>query len=169
MKLVTDIKEVQRLSAEKEDENWSFRCYVKGCDLGVEELDTIVHELNDKVSEAIDCQSCGHCCRALHPVLKKKDSERLSSHLSMPFEAFENAYIEADEGAGSAFLETPCSFLSANSCSVYEARPDDCRSFPHLHKEGFIFRVTAAFSNSSCCPIAYNVYELLKNEVYCRT
>ncbi|MFH1965187.1 MAG: hypothetical protein ABIJ42_06545, partial [Acidobacteriota bacterium] len=50
--------------------------------------------------------------------------------------------------------------------TAYSARPEDCRSYPHLHKKKFVFRVSGVFSNCSRCPIVYNVYELLKDELY---
>ncbi len=167
MKLVTDIKQIEMLAAEKKDQNWRFRCFLKGCELEVEELDAIVHRLNDAISEKIDCQTCGHCCRIIHPILKKKDIKWLASHLSMSAPEFEETYLVRDEEEdGFTFRSTPCPFLSGNSCTVYSARPEDCRSYPHLHKDGFVFRASGVFSNCSVCPIVYNVYELLKDELH---
>ena len=167
MRLVTDIKDIEMLAAENEDHNWRFRCFVKGCDLKIEELDAIVHKLNDAVTAKIDCQSCGNCCRVMHPILKKKDIQRLAVRLSLPASEFEKEYLVKDEVEdGYTFRATPCPFLSENSCAVYSARPEDCRSFPHLHKNEFVFRIGGVFSNCSVCPIAYNVYELLKDELH---
>lgn len=166
MRLVTDIKDIEKLAAEKEDQNWRFRCFLKGCDLEVEELDAIVHRLNDTVSAKIDCHSCGNCCRVMRPVLKTKDIKRLAAHLSMPPNEFEKEYlVKDDEGEGLTFQTEPCPFLSGNSCTVYTARPEDCRSYPHLHKKDFAFRLNGVVNNCSCCPIVYNVYELLKDEL----
>ena len=35
MKLVTDIKLIEKLAAEKEDHNWRFRCFLKGADIDI--------------------------------------------------------------------------------------------------------------------------------------
>jgi Fe-S-cluster containining protein len=47
-------------------------------------------------------------------------------------------------------------------CNVYAARPDDCRSYPHLHKDDFLSRSVGTIENYRICPIIYNVYERLK-------
>lgn len=164
-KLITDLKEIKKLAALKEDENWRFRCYLKGCDIGVGKLDAIVHDLNTEVSAQIDCQTCGNCCRVMHPILQEKDIARLADHLAMSSEEFKDTYLLLDEDGDFIFRASPCPFLSDNSCTVYSARPEDCRSYPHLHKKEFVSRVSGVFANCSCCPIVYNVYEMLKDEV----
>ena len=166
MKLETDIKRIEKLAAEKDDQNWRFRCFLKGADLEIEELDAIVHTLNKEVSAKIDCQSCGNCCRVMHPILKPKDIKRLASHRSVSQDEFEEQHLVKDEDDDLTFRETPCPFLSNNSCTVYAERPDDCRSYPHLHKKGFIIRLWGVVDNCSVCPIVFNVYELLKDELH---
>ena len=85
----------------------------------------------------------------------------------MDIEEFTNQYlIEDKEEGGYTFRNSPpCPFLSGNSCTVYSARPETCRSFPHLHKEGFTSRTLAVICNCSICPIVYNVWEHLKSEI----
>ncbi len=166
MDLITDIKTIEKLAVQKEDENWRFRCFLKGANIELEDLDAIVHRLYDSVAAQIDCQTCAQCCRVMHPILKEKDVARLSAHLSMSASDFHKEYLMRDEEEnGFTFRATPCPFLSGNSCSVYEERPDDCRSYPHLHKKEFVFRVSGIVSSCSVCPIVYNVYELLKDEL----
>jgi uncharacterized protein len=53
----TDINKIRKLSKEKEDENWEFRSFLKGCDISEEKIDLIVYELYKKVSSEIDCKS----------------------------------------------------------------------------------------------------------------
>ena len=167
MSLVTDIKRIEKLAAEKEGANWRFRCFLKGADMESEELDAIVHKLYESVSAQIDCQECGHCCRVMHPILKKRDIERLATCLSMSVNQFQGKYVMKDEEEGGfTFRSTPCPFLTGNSCTLYPDRPADCRSYPHLHKKEFVTRLYGVLSNCSVCPIVYNVYELLKGELH---
>ncbi|GAI19918.1 unnamed protein product, partial [marine sediment metagenome] len=50
----TDLSKIRKLSKEKEDENWEFRSFLKGCDIAEEKIDSIVHKLYQKVSSEID-------------------------------------------------------------------------------------------------------------------
>ena len=169
MRLETDISTIERLAREREDANWQFRCFLKNCDLDEKEIDAIVHDLYRAVSEGIDCLECANCCRVIRPLLKQQDITRLASGLGMPYEDFVRQYLNEDEeGESYVFRVMPCPFLSGNSCSVYAHRPDDCRSYPHLHKPEFVFRLNQAVSNCSVCPISYNVFELLKQEIRAR-
>jgi len=166
MKLETDPKRIAVLAKEKEDTNWAFRCFLKGCDLSIEELDSVVHDLYKNVSSQIDCRQCANCCKVIRPLLEPRDIERLATHLRLSVEEFLSEYLEPDEdGEGYFFKTTPCAFLKDNLCTVYPQRPDACRSYPHLHKHEFVFRLNQVFSNCSVCPIVYNVYERLKQEM----
>lgn len=166
MTLETDPKRIEVLAREREDANWAFRCLLKGCDMSIEELDSIVHELYKNVSSQIDCRLCANCCKVISPSLNPRDIDRLSTHLGLSVEQFLADYLEEDEdGEGHVFKATPCAFLHENTCSVYPHRPESCRSYPHLHKREFVFRLNQAVSNCSVCPIVYNVYERLKQEM----
>jgi Fe-S-cluster containining protein len=76
---------------------------------------------------------------------------------------FQQKYLlHEEEEDGFCFQETPCPFLHGNLCCVYDQRPRDCRSYPHLQKKDFVSRLMQAVSNYSVCPIVFNVYEELK-------
>ena len=92
--------------------------------------------------------------------------DSLATHLSISENEFEEQYLIKDEDGDITFRATPCPFLSGNSCSVYEGRPDDCRSYPHLHKKDIVFRLMGVVFNCSVCPIVFNVYEQLKIELW---
>jgi hypothetical protein len=167
MKCETDIKRVRKLAARKEKANWEFRTFLKGVELSIEEMDGIVHRHYDEVRKEVDCRSCGNCCREITPSLSKSDLKRLSSGLHISQDDLVNRYLVPGEDAGTyAFNRTPCPFLTGNDCSVYEHRPSVCRSYPHLHKKEFVFRLIGVVHNCSVCPIVYNVFERLKDELW---
>jgi len=164
MVIITDIKLIEKLAEERADENWRFRTYLKG--YGIDELDAIVHRHYEDVVSKIDCQACGNCCRVMHPILKQPDIERLASHLSVSENDLEGQSLVKDEDGNTTFNAQPCPFLAGKSCSVYDGRPDDCRSYPHLHKKEIIRRLMGVVFNCSVCPIVFNVYEQLKIELW---
>lgn len=164
MELETNLDRIRSRAEELEEENWSFRTYLKSRD--EEEIDGIVHRLYEEVADAVDCTQCANCCKELPPGLEGEDIEGLAAATGMDVAAFEEKYVVRDELDGErVFKWRPCVFLEEGRCSVYGHRPESCASYPHLHKDGFVFRVAAAVGNSSICPIVFNVYEELKREV----
>jgi len=149
----------------KENENWEFRSFLKGYDIEVEELDFMVHELFEEVQREIGSTVCGNCCRKISPVLEQEDIERLYRGLAISPENFKKRFLVKNDknySEGFIFNKKPCPFLKGNLCSHYEIRPEDCRSFPHLHKEEFVFRLIGVVANYGMCPLVFNVYERLK-------
>lgn len=167
MKIETDIKKIEQLSRQREDENWEFSCFLKGSDHSIAKIDSTVHHLYQEVSAQIDCTRCGNCCRVIQPNLTSTDIKRLASQLESTIKEFRLRFLQQNnEGEGSVFNVQPCPFLKNNRCEVYENRPRDCRSYPHLHKREFVFRVNQAFFNCSVCPIVFNVFEGLKQALW---
>lgn len=169
MEIETDINRIEKLARHREEANWAFRCFLKSSNLSINRIDSKVHQLYREISSRIECTSCANCCRVSRPLLTKADVKRLSQAQSLSISAFRARYLRTDEDEkGETFNALPCPFLKDNRCTVYEHRPADCRSFPHMHKREFIFRVNQAFSNCQVCPIVFNLYEGLKREFWHR-
>lgn len=169
MRLETDIKRIEQRAEQQAERNWAFRCFLKGSDLPAKEIDSVVHALNHEISSQIDCARCANCCKAVQPLLKPCDVQRLARYLNLSATDFRTQYLQKDdEEQDEVFKVMPCPFLQENRCTVYLFRPDDCRSYPHLHKRDFVFRVSQAVSNYSVCPIVFNVFEMLKQELWHR-
>jgi Fe-S-cluster containining protein len=164
----TDIVKTKALARKKKDENWAFRSFLKESDIPSEEIDRIVHKLYKEVSMKIDCTRCANCCKELHPVLDDKDIERLCTRVGLSAVQVKEQYLVNDrvEPGRYVFREKPCPFLKDNLCTLSENRPKDCVSYPHLDKEGFVFRLIDVVQNCSVCPIVFNVYERLKMLVW---
>ena len=141
MELVIDPAEVAAFAVEREDENWGFRAFLKNADMEVEVLDAIVHR---------------HC----------EEVKRLSAGLGTTEQVCFDQLMETDEDGDTVFAAQPCPLLEENRCTVYEHRPDDCRSYPHLDKDEFVFHLAQAVENCAVCPIVYNVFERLKDELW---
>lgn len=167
MKLETDIKRIEPLAQQREEANWAFRCFLKKSNLSSRSIDSIVHNIYREVSQEIDCTKCANCCKKVNPVLMPTDIRRLAKHLGLNVDKFRSQFlVDASRGEGSIFRNKPCPFLYNDLCTVYDDRPGDCRSYPHLHKRDFVFRMNQAFSNCSVCPIVFNVYEELKRKLW---
>ena len=163
----TDLSRIKCLSEKKEDENWGFRDFLKGFDMPLKKMDRIVHRLYKQISSQIDCTKCANCCREIQIGLYKKDTENFSKGLGISAEQFRKRYLAKGEETGEfIFKKKPCPFLKNNLCSHYNYRPKACRSYPHLHKNDFVFRLIGVIQNSSVCPIVFNVYEYLKAELW---
>ena len=168
MDLVTDLKHIEMMAKERDEENWAFRTFLKQLDIKTEELDAIVHQITAEVSSQIDCTKCANCCKQISPVLDNDDILKLVLSFKTPVPDFQGKYLTfyAHDHSKRLFNKAPCPFLKDNLCLHYECRPKDCRSYPHLHKEEFIFRLWNVVENYAICPIVFNVYERLKIELW---
>ncbi len=167
MKLQTDLEIIKELAEKRERENLEFRTFLKGSYMEIEEMDEIVHNLYEQVIREIDCKECGNCCRVISTVMAENDIERMAKGLGLSDSEFISQYLEEGDDEFSKELvikSLPCPFLKGNICACYEHRPEDCRSFPHLHKDEFVFRLLGVVENYEICPMVFNVYELLKKK-----
>jgi Fe-S-cluster containining protein len=165
MGIEKDLKTIERIAKEKEEENWKFRTFLKNLDIEIEELDSVVHRITDEVTEQIDCTECGNCCKLVRPVLDQDDISRLATGLKMSVRELKEKYLtkDTDNPPDYIFTALPCPFLENHMCSIYELRPKVCASYPNLYKDEFVFRLWGVVENYSICPIVFAVYEKLKN------
>ena len=153
----TDLSRIRELSQEHDDENWEFRSWLK--QNAPNNIDGVVKALSQKYFALIDCTQCANCCRSLQTEFNKSELHTIAKTLGQSIEAFEKQFMT--EGA----VNPPCPMLHGKLCSIYENRPEVCRSYPHLEQPHFTTRLMGVIGNVAICPIAFNAYEELKTKL----
>jgi len=82
-----------------------------------------------------ECQGSGKCCLSRGPYgyvfVNRADRRRLAGHLGLLTRVFTRRYCDRTDG--DYHLKHPeldCCFLEERRCGVYEARPEQCRTWP---------------------------------------
>jgi len=162
MYLETNLSKIKQRAAERENENFRFRAFLKGKDS--DKVDKIVHQLHKEITQQIDCNLCGNCCIQLKPRLNEKDIAILAPLENISSEKYMEEYCVKD--FGDIYLENiPCRYVEGKQCSIYENRPAQCRKFPYTDEEGFTSRLFGMIGFYEICPIVYNLMERLKVEM----
>lgn len=162
--LELDIEKIAIIGEQKEEENYNFRAFLKGLDF--EHVDKIVHRIDKDVRTQIDCKKCGNCCKTLRPCVTDSEIETLSQIDNLIQHEFQSRFVEIDDFEEIKYLkDTPCKYLVDKSCSIYTNRPEDCKSYPHTQKDEFITRTLGLIENFGICPIVFNLFEQLKQEL----
>jgi len=93
--------------------------------------------LDSKILSQFKCAGCGECCRWSGSVLLTDvDVELMAAHLGVSVQEFIDHHTRlAPNRIQLALLDQSngsCAFLDgAGRCSVYAARPEQCRTFPY--------------------------------------
>lgn len=82
-----------------------------------------------------ECQGTGRCCTARgdygHVYLSADEAGAAAALLEMSLTDFEDAFCRFDDGERELrFQRGACVFLDGHQCSIYEARPVQCRTWP---------------------------------------
>jgi uncharacterized protein len=162
----TDLVQIRSLGEKKRTENLRFRRYLKSRD----HSDRILRRIAEQVEEQIDCTACANCCRVATAVVSARDAERLARYLRISAAQFSENYTEASGEEGRILRRTGasgCVFLQGTNCSVYDARPDACRRFPHVVRGpgSIAARMWQFVDRATYCPIVYNPLEEFKKHL----
>jgi Fe-S-cluster containining protein len=156
-KLVTDLVQIRRDGEKMRAENQKFRKHMKSHVF----VERQFRKAAEDVQAAIDCKSCGECCRVTEVELVERDVEKLARYLGLtPHEFMKKHTMETKDGETilKRTDEAGCEFLLGNECTVYDARPGNCERFPHLLRGAGSLqaRMWALVDRATYCPIVFN-------------
>jgi uncharacterized protein len=165
--VIRDLVQIRQLGEKKQAENEKFRRHLKRHNFP----ELKFRRVAEQIEAEIDCRTCANCCRVAETDVTERDIARLARYLGMSQHEFVAQYTTT-----SAFeqkepilrrRESGCIFLDENECTIYEARPDTCRDFPHLIRGAGSFesRMWQMVDRATYCPIVYNSLEEFKDMV----
>lgn len=80
------------------------------------------------------CTECGACCTGAGSVrVSVQDLKNMALHKKMSIHNFIECYVVRTQGSWTLkedALHGNCIFLEDKHCSIYQARPTQCRTFP---------------------------------------
>jgi uncharacterized protein len=165
--VVTDLIQIKRLGEKKLQENERLRRYMKAHDFPERRFRRVAQE----IEEQTDCRVCANCCKVAETDITERDVERLAKSMRITPKRFLLEYTTMSvQEEGETILrrnEHGCIFLDGNDCTIYDARPDTCRDFPHLVRgAGSIqSRMWQMIDRATYCPVVYNSLEEYKTIV----
>jgi len=168
-KIITELPLIRRYSRHNEAQDWAFRNYLKLGNVSNQDLDQSVQETTEAVWKEVDCLKCANCCKTLEVSVDDEDIKRLSRRLQINVKVFNQRYVNQAIGPDGlkSLNKQPCVFLGEdNKCEVYEDRPTACRDYPYLYKKNFRNRSMTMIGNVSICPIVFNVWQRIKNQLW---
>lgn len=148
---------------EREEENSRFKDYLGEFESDL--LDQRVFDLEQAVSQQVDCTQCGNCCKSLMITVSNTEADQVANVLDLKRSEFDEQYLEKGMHDLMLINAIPCHFLTDNKCSIYEDRFEGCREFPALHLPHFQNRLFTHFMHYNRCPIIFNVIEQLKTQL----
>ena len=94
--------------------------------------------MNYKNNIRFECQGSSNCCVSRgsygYVYLSIKDIKKLSTFLKISIKKFKNIYCEKTDGfthlKEKKNKNNNCLFLKEKRCTVYKARPIQCRTWP---------------------------------------
>jgi len=126
-------------------------------------LDHLAITINKEIWKEVDCATCANCCKTMSPTYTAKDIKRIASHFEMAPKEFRLNWLVKDRQGDWLNKSTPCQFLNidTNKCGIYDIRPADCVSFPHITKKKMVEYIHIHQQNVDSCPATYKMVELM--------
>ena len=162
-------EKVRARAAEKEDENLAFRRYLKN-HADEDELDAYFQKWHVALFADFDCSKCRNCCTMYRGSIPREDVARDAAHMGMTEAVFVEQYLQEKMTDGN--YETkhePCDFLTTDgACALGDCKPDSCKTFPYTDQPGRLFSLYSVLSVVEVCPVAFEIFERVKEECHWR-
>ena len=63
----------------------------------------------------------------------------------------------------------PCDFLTTDgACALGDCKPDSCKTLPYTDQPGRLFSLYSVLSVVEVCPVAFEIFERVKEEYHWR-
>ena len=156
---------VQIEAERKEDENYKFRAYLKS-HADEDELDKQFLALHKELFADYDCSKCRNCCKMYKGSIPAEDVEKDAEYLGITVEQFVDFFLEkAEHDIGYHTKHKPCDFLMKDgNCKLGDCRPESCKKYPYTDQPERLFSLLGFLDTVSICPVAFEIYERLKQE-----
>lgn len=131
-------------------------------------LEPLAEQADEKVWVQVNCLTCANCCKVMSPTYTFMDIKRIAAHLGMRPKDFREKWLYFDKKGNDWMNRShPCQFLDlkSNKCTIYEVRPADCASFPHLVKKPITDYMYIHKQNIEFCPATMLFVEELNKAV----
>lgn len=150
-----------------EAKNFRFRSWLK-FHADPEDLDQRFLRLHQELFAVYDCNRCRNCCKQYNGSVPKSDIERDAAALGLSEADFKAKFLldEIDEGEQAYTTKNkPCDFLQEDgSCLLGDNKPENCKKYPFTDQPDRMGSLLSFLDTISICPVAYEIWERLKEE-----
>lgn len=158
-------RKVKFNAQKKENENLKFRTFLK-CNADDEELDEQFVRLHDELFADYDCSRCRNCCKMYYGIIPADDIEKDAMYLKISANEFAEQYLTEKDSEGNYQTKNkPCDFLQADgNCKLGDNKPENCKKYPYTNQPERLRSLYSVMDAVSVCPVAFEIYERLKDE-----
>ena len=156
--------EVAALAAKKEEENYTFRTYLK-IHAEPKKLDRQFLRLHKELFAKYDCNACRNCCKQYRGNLHEEDLAGCAELFGMTPDEFKAKYLRKSENGSYNTVHMPCDFLQEDgSCMLGDHKPENCADFPYTARPDRWESLYGVIEFAAVCPVVYEMLERLKDE-----
>jgi uncharacterized protein len=153
--------EVKAAFKKVEDENYSFRTYLKN-HADLDELDEQFSALHNELFQNYDCGRCRNCCREYSACFEENELSPVAAFLGITETEFKFKYINEEFGEYQLYARLCCFLNKDGGCSIEACKPLNCRDYPFTNKPKRLLGLTGIIKSAEICPVVYEMIERLK-------